>query len=235
MNTREKLPGRAVISLADCADVVRSYIAGEELVAGDRLPAERDLAVRLGMARGRLRGALALMVRDGELWRHVGKGTFLAEAGKPIGLGEGFSSPPLDRTNPIELLAARLVVEPKLAAMAALRGTSRQLAAIREWQTRGEAAADYTTSQQAGDSWHHSVAEAAQNQLMLWMFKQLFAVRSSLDWGRLSPEAHGMDSHRVWREHAAITEAVCARYATEAERLMRLHLEALRRRIEALI
>lgn len=226
------------VTTQDCVSAVRIFIEDFGIRPGERLPPERHLAETLNVTRGRLRQALSYMVREGVIWRHVGKGTFLS-AGVATNAAadnnEAFLPPPFDRTNPLQLLEARLVVEPRLAAMAALRGTHKQFLAIQEWKDKGKSAEDYASSQHAGDGWHLSVAEAAQSELLLWVFKQLFHVRNFISWGRLSADLHPADDARVWREHEMITAAICTRYAAEAERLMRLHLESLRSRIQDLI
>src|SRR3546814_17448234 len=56
---------------------LRAYLAQRDLPANSRLPPERELCDILGVSRGELRKALAAMESNGELWRNVGKGTFL--------------------------------------------------------------------------------------------------------------------------------------------------------------
>jgi len=56
---------------------LRAYLAQRELPPEARLPPERELSEILGVSRGELRKALAILEGQGELWRHVGKGTFV--------------------------------------------------------------------------------------------------------------------------------------------------------------
>jgi DNA-binding FadR family transcriptional regulator len=51
---------------------LRAWLAQRELPAASRLPPERELSELLGVSRGELRKALAIMEEQGELWRHVG-------------------------------------------------------------------------------------------------------------------------------------------------------------------
>ena len=58
---------------------LRSYIADGGYTPGVRLPPERHLTDEFGMTRSTLRKALAALEREGVIWRHVGKGTFVAD------------------------------------------------------------------------------------------------------------------------------------------------------------
>jgi DNA-binding FadR family transcriptional regulator len=215
----------------DAVSVVRLYIKDAGLQNGDQIPPERELAVILGVPRGKLRTALGRLKARGEIWQHVGKGTFVGETGREAASGALQAVSILDRTNPIEVLDARLMLEPRLAAMAALHGTATDFLAIGQLAQKGRAEKDYPASQRAGDAWHRSIAIAAHSALLLWLFDHLFTVRGAIHWGRLSPEVHDDDEGNIWLEHQQITEAISMRDAVLADRLMRTHLESLREKI----
>ena len=58
---------------------LKSLIASENFAPGTRLPSERDLTSRFKITRANLRKAFDILEREGVIWRHVGKGTFIAE------------------------------------------------------------------------------------------------------------------------------------------------------------
>ena len=61
----------------EVADRVRALIEEQQLEAGMKLPAERQLAVQLGVSRNSLREALAKLVSEGVLLSRRGGGTFV--------------------------------------------------------------------------------------------------------------------------------------------------------------
>ncbi len=61
----------------DVARRVRTLIEEQQLEAGMRLPAERQLAAQLGVSRNSLREALAMLVNEGVLLSRRGGGTFV--------------------------------------------------------------------------------------------------------------------------------------------------------------
>lgn len=77
------------------AQGLASRIEGGALEGGTALPAERDLAIALGVSRVTVRQALALLAQQGLLTRRHGSGTFVnptaALAARPLGLLTGFT------------------------------------------------------------------------------------------------------------------------------------------------
>lgn len=61
----------------EIASRVRALIEEQNLEAGMKLPAERQLALQLGVSRNSLREALAKLVSEGVLVSRRGGGTFV--------------------------------------------------------------------------------------------------------------------------------------------------------------
>lgn len=57
---------------------IKQTIESGKWKVGDRIPAERELAVQFGVSRMTLRQAIQTLVDEGILERHVGSGTFVA-------------------------------------------------------------------------------------------------------------------------------------------------------------
>src|SRR5258706_4991569 len=73
---------------------MREVIARGELRPGDRLPPERELALRLGVSRPSIRAGLRSLIAMGILRARQGSGTYIAEG------------PPTLDSEPLRLLAA---------------------------------------------------------------------------------------------------------------------------------
>src|SRR5262245_43473454 len=92
-----------------------------EMINGgrERLPPERVLAEQFGISRRRVRDALDLLEKEGQVHRRQGAGTFVAEDTA----ADGLLSRAIEMTNPVEVLEVRLSIEPTLARLAAVRAS----------------------------------------------------------------------------------------------------------------
>ena len=65
----------------EMAAAIRRYIeegiATQKLRHGDKLPNERELAIRFGTGRNTVRKLLIALEGEGKIYRHVGQGTFI--------------------------------------------------------------------------------------------------------------------------------------------------------------
>src|SRR5690348_16934468 len=110
----------------------KQLIAEGALAPGARLPAERELASNLNVSRGSLRQVLKMLEIMGVVSQRVGDGTYMNAAAPSI-LSESMEFLILlDGISFEELMDARLIVEPELAARAAERATPESLAQLRQ-------------------------------------------------------------------------------------------------------
>lgn len=210
------------------ASRIKRLIADSGLGHTDRLPPERDFSRQLGVTRGDLRRALAEMEADGLIWRHVGRGTFIGS--RPVHNLDDVTF--LGRlANPAELIDARLAVEPELARLAAAKAIRQDIEAIRTCCQRGRAAQEWRSYEAWDSNFHHAVAKATHNKLLVHLFDTLNAVRRSIVWGQMRSTGAPPADHRSFDEHDAITAAIEGRDGAGAAARMHEHLCSVRERV----
>ncbi len=202
---------------------LRAYLAQKEFALNARLPPERELAELVGVSRGDLRKALAVLEEQGELWRHVGKGTFVGA--RPV--AELASVAMIaDQTSPAEVMRARLVIEPELAREAALHATTDDIRALRLCVSGARRAETWRQYENWDNRLHRTIAEAGKNALLLAVFDTINLVRRTVVWGRLRTDLpHPPADHHSFAEHELIVDAIEERNLVAAATGMRLHLQ----------
>lgn len=204
---------------------LRAYLAQHDLPANAQLPPERELCDLLGISRGELRKALAVLEGNGELWRHVGKGTFIGA--RPV---EEFKSVAdiASGSNPREVMQARRAIEPILAREAALHATSADIAEMRQCLQASRLAATWRQYENCDNRLHRLVAEASHNTVLVALFDTLNAVRRAVVWGRLRNDNLGPPAdHHSFGEHEALVAAITERDLEAAAAAMDRHLHSV--------
>ncbi len=209
---------------------VREMIAAGQYSPGDRLPPERELIEHLGLSRTMLRRALEILEREGAIWRHVGKGTFVASHGSSAGTGDLAE---LSRqVTPVKMMRARLSVEPAIAREAAMNASGEAITRMKLAKERAQSASTWTDYETHDDLFHRSIAEATDNILLLTLFDQLNQVRRAVAWGNVvrSSERPARD-HSSFTQHDRIAAAIEGRDPAEAHDAMREHIRSVATRL----
>ena len=202
----------------------KRLIAEGTLSPGDRLPPERELAERVGVSRSSLRPALKVLENMGLISQRVGSGTtlnpvaasILSEPLEFLILLEGISFQ--------ELMEARLIVEPELAARAAERASEGELQPMRQALVRMKASvADPVRFAQADLAFHQAVYRAAGNRVCTMLFTVVHQsleslIRATSSLGLVEPE-------RLIRYHSRIYLAIRRGDAEAARQRMTEHLQ----------
>jgi DNA-binding FadR family transcriptional regulator len=204
------------------------FIAQNELGEGDRLPPERELATEIGISRRALRKILTQMEFEGQIWRGRRNGTFLGRRS----LGPVSIDRRIARGSPAAVLETRLVVEPGIAAIAAVNASEADLANIETCMRR-------TTEVKDDDAWvrwdgafHLAIAEATHNEILVGLVTAFNEARSTGDWRALRLAVITPEKRRKsFAHHRTICEMLRRRSADDASRAMRDHLLTTRRNL----
>lgn len=209
---------------------LQEFIEGGSYEDGDRLPSEREMISTLGIRRNTLRKALDTLERRGVIWRHVGKGTFLAnrDGTGDLGLIEVLSQ----NITPVRMVQARLCIEPALAREAAIHASRDAIARIRQTRDAAKAARDWADYETRDDLFHRSVAQSSDNALLLLLFDQLNHVRRAVaDTAVVRGTTRPPETHSSFAEHDRIVEAIAARDPKAAQNAMRAHIGSVSDRL----
>lgn len=214
----------------DPVAALRTLIDDGSYSPGDRLPPERELIFKLGISRTTLRKGLEALEREGAIWRHVGKGTFVAAYSS--GDGAGTLSDLSQQVSPVHMMRARLSLEPALAREAAINASDDAVIRIKLARDRAANASSWDDYEAQDDAFHRAVAEATGNVLLLSLFDHLNQVRRAVAWNavvRATPRPPRR--HNSYAEHDRITAAIEARDPTAAHAAMRDHLGSVSARL----
>ncbi len=210
-------------------EALERHITKSGLRVGDKLPPERELSRILGCSRETLRRALAEMEMRGELWRHVGQGTFLGArpSGHPVRdaiLVQG--------ATPLQLMQARMTIEPSVAADAAVLASPTQIAWLNHLIARGRAATTRSECEQLDAAFHRGLAEVTGNPILLGLLDYLTGVRRHAAWQREWEQTYrrlGVSTFTTFHceQHAKVVACIAQGQGDEAATAMRQHLETI--------
>ena len=220
------MAGKAAVALKDDVTVkliavFKQLISEGTMTPGGRLPSERELAASFGVSRSSLRQALKVLEIMGVISQRVGDGTYLNSSAKAI-----LSEPMqflilLDGISEHELMEARLIVEPELAAQAAERVTDEDIAAIRrEVEAMEQPDLDQRQLIEHDLLFHQAIFAAAKNRVCGLMFAVVHQSLKNL----ITLTSQLVDAEHTLVLHRRIFNAIRKRDPEEARRRMREHL-----------
>jgi GntR family transcriptional regulator, transcriptional repressor for pyruvate dehydrogenase complex len=199
----------------------KQLISEGTLAAGERLPAEREMAVTLNVSRGSLRQALKMLDVMGVVSQRVGDGTYLNRAAPAI-LAEPMEFLVLLHGISFEeLMDARIIVEPELAARAAENAKPATIAVLRESLRRMQSGSAKQSNLVEEDLlFHRTIFEMAGNRVCRLMFSIVHELLHNL----MEITSRMVDLDHTAKLHSRIYHAIRKRDAAEARARMIEHL-----------
>ncbi len=174
-------PIRAPRAFEEITAQLRQRVIHGQLKPGDRLPAERDLAIKLGVSRNSVREALRVLETAGVLRLQKGAhgGAFVVSpSGKGVAtaLQDMFQ---LGSVTPAQLTEARLHITDSVVRLACARITPEQLDALERNVEQSRAASDagdFVTRSRINLEFHKLLAAATGNPVFESVMGGLIAV-----------------------------------------------------------
>jgi GntR family transcriptional repressor for pyruvate dehydrogenase complex len=206
---------------------IESSILKGELVEGSQLPAERDLAKQFGVSRTAVREAIKALQEKGLVDAFPGRGTFVTN-GTPNSMRRS-----MDRIiksgEPggwAYLVEVRKILEPEIAALAAVRATDQDLALMKEaFDVMDNARHDADAYIEADLDFHLALAEAAANPIVLSLIDSIVGL---LREERLRVFRVEGGPERGQYHHKCILQAIERHDPHEARAAMQAHLSQVR-------
>ncbi|MCG6122547.1 MAG: FCD domain-containing protein [Microvirga sp.] len=197
-------------------------LARPGMLPGVRLPTERALSEEFGVSRNVVRRAFARLEARNEVVRIIGSGTYVAE--RPADEARARASGSSDYS-PREIMQARMMIEPRFAALIVMNANGADMDAIGEAMREAERAETFATFEHWDGRFHQILADATHNRLIIDIYEIITRSRETVEWGELkkqslTPERRG----NYQTEHRAIWEALHGRNAQLAEVAIRAHL-----------
>lgn len=215
-----KIPRSSVSS--DATRIIKEMILSGRLKAGDKLPAEHDLAESLGISRPTVRESIRALVAMNILHTVHGRGTYVSslnteELMQPLDFVLAMAWGALQ-----ELFDARLALEPAIAEYAAERATEAEIAELRSCVEQTHVAAHSPDQFLDLDvRLHRLIAEASHNKLLLGVMTSLSSL--GLESRAMTVNLPGL-AGKTARDHAEIVEAIASRRPEVARDRMVEHI-----------
>lgn len=218
-------PVGAKLNKNDVFLMLRKGITDGDFENGERLPAERDLAGRFGVARGTLREGLRELEKSGLVERRQGSGTYVI-------YGAAVESKPsiLEEVSPLELVDSRLAIEPHICRKAVLNATDVDFRRIERMMRGMEKSINNPIHFSEIDSqFHLALAELSGNRMMEWMVVSMTGARAHTQWSRvrtitLTPRVIAIYN----QQHRDIIDAIKSREPEAAAARMKKHIVTAR-------
>jgi GntR family transcriptional regulator, transcriptional repressor for pyruvate dehydrogenase complex len=208
-------------------DQIENRILSGELKLGEHLPSERELAEQFRVSRTAVREAVKTLSEKGLVQVRRGRGTFVTNGtsqamrhslGLMIKIGQAEGSR--------HLVEVREIFEPETAALAALRASDDQIAAMREAVATMDAALGDAETFIEGDlDFHLALAEASQNSVIPALIDSIVDL---LREQRMAIFRVAGGPQRGQYHHQRILAAVTRHDPQGAREAMRAHLQQVR-------
>jgi DNA-binding FadR family transcriptional regulator len=224
-------PDHALAGYADVVDLIRREISLGRLLPGDKLPAERKLAERLGVARETLRQAFRVLEGSGQIQILRGNAGGAIIQDNSVAPEVALHELRQRRTALLSLIEFRRELESVAARLSATRRTEDDLAEMRLAQETLRSVGNKDEFRRADTVFHLAVARAAGNQHLAAAIEDsrasMFQPVDLADFEVIKESSHS--------QHQFVLDLIAEGDGEAASAAMRRHIDSSRDEILRLI
>jgi GntR family transcriptional repressor for pyruvate dehydrogenase complex len=208
---------------------LKKQILSGTIAPGAKFPPERELAKTFRVNRASMRQALKVLEVMGVLTQRVGDGTYLSNTAETL-LSEPLEFLVLvDGLSAQQLVETRLIAEPELAARAAERATSDDLANLRSAIASLEKCKTHRERINAELEFHDALLKASGNRILRLLFRDIYRILLT----SAPSQSKVLDLDRSLTFQKRMYAAIKSSDAEGARLVMREHLSRSRKPVEA--
>lgn len=203
------------------SELMDMIMVQKKFLPGDKLPNEKDLAEEMKVSRTTVREAVQYLITQGVLEIRRGKGTYVVEASQAAE-EFGFDSLKVMHVKIRDLYELRIMLEPQMASMAAVRATDAELEEIlRLGAALKESSAVMEENSQGNQEFHNAVARASHNEFGIRLMEIINqALVKAFEENRLKQTLYT----DMIMDHTMIMEYLKLRDGDGARQAMELHI-----------
>jgi GntR family transcriptional repressor for pyruvate dehydrogenase complex len=207
---------------------IREEIAEGGWMPGDQLPPERQLSERFQVSRASVREAIRALESTGLVKTRSGGGTYVSSSTEV--LLSPLASAILQQKDILQdIFETRKLIEPEIAALAALRADPEEIARMEEiLEEQAQQIAEGETGVEADTAFHSLLAQTTKNKIFVKLDDTL--MDSLRETRERSLQVHGRPAHSL-AGHREILNAIRAKDPARARRAMLEHLRAIERNV----
>ncbi|HVN48333.1 MAG TPA: FadR/GntR family transcriptional regulator [Bacteroidota bacterium] len=204
---------------------IENAIRTKKFVAGMKLPSEAELCQQFKVSRTAVREALRMLSARGLVSIIKGKGIFVQNISvktvtDPIHL---YLEMQLDRNYILDVVHARQIIEPSIAASAALHHTEKDAERLRkDYSELIHSDGDYEELSRLDMQFHLDIAKSSENSLIPLILEPIHRLTPRIKSLVYATVADAKQSAIEW--HGKILNAILLRNAHEAHDTMMHHL-----------
>lgn len=192
---------------------IKDIVKSGELKRGDKLPSERELALRLNVSRTSVREAIKALETLGLVESKHGGGNYIKNDFEDILLEPLSIAFMLLGSNNSEILELRKVIEPEVASMAAKNITENEIKELENIIEKLSKTTDSKICANLDKEFHYVIAKASKNHLLSTI---VFSVSSLIEEYIDESKMYEIDREKVINDHKIILEAIISHDSKKA-------------------